>query len=135
MTLEYLTLRNYASRTNDYQDDNANSITNNTVYKQRDCWGWGQKQGIAATTMSETVTLPITYDAVPVPIAAHLGFKTSAAASIGGITSLGAYTSGAHTPTTTNFVAVLCDRDDDTNFNTSYYYAYSWLTRGTYDAV
>jgi len=139
MALEYRTLRNYASRCNDYQDDNSNSITNNTVYKQRDCWGWGQKQGTDSPQMSETVTLPFSYDSAPTPFISIGGTKaTTAAANITEINSFyGANTAVAAgwSLVAVNSFVVYLSRSDTTNISSAAYCAYSWFTRGTYAAI
>lgn len=135
MTLEFITLRNYASRCNDYQDDNVNSITNNTVYKQRDCWGWNQVAGVAATTITTSIAYPITYDGVPLPIVSALGEKAGGtAATIGELGLSTAFSAMASVCLTTGCTVVLVAQQLG-NFNASNYYAYAFLVRGTYASL
>ena len=133
--IEYTTLRNYTARVNDYQDDNNDSITDNLVYKQRMCRGWFQTSGDATTSISNTVTFPITYDnATEVTVVGmYIGSKTNnAAANINQLTvgALFAFMNSEDiTANTVKFwiltTGLLTAPAD--------YYGGAWIAHGTYE--
>ena len=137
MAMEYETLRNYSTRTNNYQDDNSGSITNNTVYKQRDCWGWEQKQGTNTNTMTQTVTYPITYDAVPLCFATYPGYKdNSFAANLSELNQAGGDEFVSCGVLATNGMTLKWANKDGTGtLNSAGRFAAAWLARGTYASI
>jgi hypothetical protein len=117
------------------QTDNSDSISSATTAGVFVQYGYGQKLGTAAGTMSETVTFPTAFTT---PMGVNLSFMgtvaTTAAASASGFTS--SYTSAATTGfvldassiSTTGFT-VNWNRTSGSFGNTTYY-AYSWIAWG-----
>ena len=130
----YETLKNWAIRLNDRQND----TTDSTIYDQRMCMGWGQINGDGVSRgQLETVTFPITFDNNPVVIVSFIGAIVGSAANSIDDFVTGSYTVNAvcDSITTTNFVARIArnstDGGDPGVLTSGTRYGYSWIAIGT----
>lgn len=111
----------------DRQDD----TTDNSVTDQNMQIGWGWKLGVAAESMTETVTFPNAYDSAPVVLISSLGFKTTDPDSIDDFDTNSATIVELTSISTTGFTAFIATRDAGVNLNTGRRYGYSWMAIGT----
>lgn len=89
--------------------------------------GIGKITGVATTTISEAVTFPVAFSAIPFIVMSYTGTRAAGAFNTTGLTAGSAIASTAGAPSTSGFTALL------TNVSalsaTSDYY-YSWLALG-----
>ena len=108
------------------QNDTTDSaVTDQTVRK-----GWGFKQGLAFPGMIENVSFGITFDDLPIVVAAFHGMAYSSPDSLDDFTASDDIFVNVGPVSTTGFTINFWTRAGD-NFSTSRWYAYTWIAIGT----
>jgi hypothetical protein len=88
--------------------------------------GIGKRTGTGATSVSETVTFPEPFSAVPVVVLNYIGYRNTGVFNAVGLSQSGALDHGALAPSTTGFTAWV---GGATLANTIDWY-YSWIAIG-----
>lgn len=114
------------------QTDNANSIASATTNALKIQSGWGAVIGVAANSVTETVTFPTAFSVAPIVSMQYIGFKTGSSypTTITDTTAGANQLCGAGNITTTNFAAMVADKVTATNLSTTIVYAYTWIAIG-----
>lgn len=113
------------------QTDANNSIANSQPTGITEQFGWGQRIGVAATVMSETVTFPVAFTTLYSLQVTFLG--ATGADSIPAVSMVDFEMTGVsaatevNNPTLSGFTVILTQ---SSNFNTSRYYGFSWTAKG-----
>lgn len=118
-----------AVRCVNYQDNTSNSI----VASQTICYGWGFIAGNNTINLSESVTMPITYDAAPCVIMGSMGYRSgSSPSTVGDINAAhsAVVMTDCYATTTSTFTTQLRVEVGYT-FGAADTFGYTWLAIGT----
>ncbi len=126
------TLRSYAGRTNDRQNNTSNTI----VHNQRICSGWGYILGDGSVFLTKTVNLPISFDDYPIIEATQLGFTTTLPTSVTNFKYSAPAMCHVREINNNNFTLAMYSPDVGGTARTlvsGRYYGFTWVAIGTYN--